>query len=296
MTNRYGQMGMAKWVWPNGYGQMGMVGPRQLGRRVWREAKVGNFNLEGRTALVTGASRGIGAATARALDEAGARVALVARGQAELEEVARQLRFDPVVLPADLLEPDAPADVARRALEDLGRVDVLVNNAAVAARLPTIDTDLATIDKILAVNVRAPLLLIAALLPSMSVHRRGSIINLSSVSAVIGTPRRAAYAASKGAIDAATRSLAVELGPLGIRVNSVAPGVVDTALWASNKKISGVREAIDALTPLRRWAEPEDVADVIVFLASDASRFVTGETISADGGMAHALDLYAGPV
>ena len=257
---------------------------------------MGNFNLEGRTALVTGASRGIGAATARALDAAGARVALVARGPAELEQVALQLGHDPVVLPADLLEPSAPADVARRALEVLGRVDVLVNNAAVAARLPTVDTDLATIDKILAVNVRAPLLLIAALLSSMSLHRRGSIINLSSVSAVIGTPRRAAYAASKGAIDAATRSLAVELGPLGIRVNSVAPGVVDTALWASNKKISGVREAIDALTPLRRWAEPEDVADVIVFLASDASRFVTGETISADGGMAHALDLYAGPV
>ena len=144
--------------------------------------------------------------------------------------------------------------------------------------------------------MRAPLLLVAALLPSMIEHQRGSIINLSSVSAVIGTPRRAAYAASKGAIDAATRSLAVELGPFGIRVNSVAPGVVDTALWASNKEIAGVPESIDALTPLRRWANPGDVADVIVFLASDASRFVTGETVSADGGMAHALDLYAGPV
>jgi NAD(P)-dependent dehydrogenase (short-subunit alcohol dehydrogenase family) len=263
---------------------------------VRKDANVGNFNLEGRTALVTGASRGIGAATARALDEAGARVALVARGPTELEEVALQMRHDPVVLLADLVEPGAPANVARRALEALGQVDVLVNNAAFAARLPTVDTDSATIDKILAVNVRAPLLLIAALLPSMSEHRRGSIINLSSVSAVIGTPKRAAYAASKGAIDAATRSLAVELGPLGIRVNSVAPGVVDTALWASNKKVPGVPEAIVAQTPLRRWAEPEDVADVIVFLASDASRFVTGETISADGGMAHALDLYAGPV
>ena len=255
-----------------------------------------HFDLGGRSALVTGASRGIGAATARALDAAGARVALVARAPVELETVAVELRHDPVVLPADLEEPAAAASVARRALDALGHVDVLVNNAATAARLPTVDTDIATIDKILAVNVRAPLLLIAALLPSMTERGRGSIINLSSVSGVIGTPRRAAYAASKGAIDAATRSLAVELGPLGIRVNSVAPGVVDTALWASNKKIGGVPEAINALTPLRRWADPEDVADVIVFLASDASRFVTGETISADGGMAHALDLYAGPV
>ncbi|HTT91721.1 MAG TPA: SDR family oxidoreductase [Acidimicrobiales bacterium] len=101
--------------------------------------------------------------------------------------------------------------------------------------------------------MRAPLLLLAALVPSMVEHGRGSIIN------------------------------------------SVAPGVVDTALWAANKKVPGVPQAIDALTPLRRWARPEDVADVIVFLASDAARFVTGETVCADGGMAHALDLYRPP-
>jgi NAD(P)-dependent dehydrogenase (short-subunit alcohol dehydrogenase family) len=139
-------------------------------------------------------------------------------------------------------------------------------------------------------------LLIAALLPGMVERGSGSIINLSSVSGVVGTPRRAAYAASKGAIDAATRSLAMELGPHGIRVNSVAPGVVDTALWAKNKAIPGVVETIDRQTPLRRWANPDDIADVILFLASDAARFVTGETISADGGMARTLDLYGGPV
>jgi NAD(P)-dependent dehydrogenase (short-subunit alcohol dehydrogenase family) len=254
------------------------------------------FDLEGRTALVTGASRGIGAATARALDGAGARVALVARSKQDLETVAQELHHEPVIIEADLHQPEAPAEIARRALDALGRVEVLVNNAAFAARLPTVDTDPATIDRLLAVNVRAPLLLIAALLPCMVENRSGSIINLSSVSAVIGTPRRAAYAASKGAMDAATRSLAAELGPSGVRVNSVAPGVVDTALWAANKKVPGVPQAIDALTPLRRWAAPEDVADVIVFLASDAARFVTGETICADGGMAHALDLYGGPV
>ena len=88
----------------------------------------------------------------------------------------------------------------------------------------------------------------------------------------------------------------MELGRHGIRVNSVAPGVVDTALWAKNKEIPGVVESVEQQTPLRRWATPEDVADVIVFLASDAARFVTGETISPDGGMAHTLDLYGGPV
>ncbi len=252
--------------------------------------------LQGRTCLVTGASRGIGAATARALNHAGARVALVARDRRALDAIASELDHDPIVLAADLGAPETPATVASQALDALGSVDVLVNSAATAARLATVDTDATLIDALLAVNVRAPLLLIAALVPSMLDRSAGSIVNLSSVSGLVGTPRRAAYAASKGAIDAMTRSLAIELGPSGIRVNSVAPGVVDTALWAKNKVIPGVVETIEGQTPLRRWASPEDIADVIVFLASDAARFVTGETIAADGGMGRTLDLYGGSV
>jgi NAD(P)-dependent dehydrogenase (short-subunit alcohol dehydrogenase family) len=253
-------------------------------------------SLEGRTAVVTGASRGIGAAIARALDGAGARVALVARGRDELEAVARELGNRPVVLPADLADPSVPPRLVADALEQLGEVDVLVNNAAAAHRGPTVELDAALVDRLHAVNVRAPLLLIAALVPSMIERRSGAIISLSSASAVVGTPRRAAYAATKGAIDAMTRSLAIELGPHGIRVNSVAPGVVDTALWARNKAIPGVIEQIEALTALRRWATPEDVADVVTFLASDAARFVTGETICVDGGIARTRDLYGGAV
>ncbi len=252
--------------------------------------------LDGRTALVTGASRGIGAATARALDRAGARVALCGRDQEALDKVAAGLDRDPVVLLADLADATAPVALATAALAALGTVDILVNNAATAARLPTLELDAELIDTMYAVNVRAPLLLIAALLPSMLERHRGAIVNLSSVSGVVGTPRRAAYAATKGAIDAATRSLAMELGPHGIRVNSVAPGVVDTALWEKNKAIPGVVERIESQTPLRRWSQPEDIADVIVFLASDAARFITGETISADGGMARTLDLFGGAV
>jgi NAD(P)-dependent dehydrogenase (short-subunit alcohol dehydrogenase family) len=254
------------------------------------------FSLEGRTAVVTGASRGIGAATARALDRAGARVALVARDAGALAALAGELAHDPIVLPCDLAQLEAPTVLGSAVLDAFGSIDVVVNNAAIAARLPTADLDAALIDGMYAVNVRAPLLLIAALIPAMIERGSGSIINLSSVSGVVGTPRRAAYAATKGAIDAATRSLAMELGPHGIRVNSVAPGVVDTDLWVRNKAIPGVIEAIDAQTPLRRWSQPDDIADVIVFLASDAARFVTGETISADGGMARTLDLYGGAV
>ena len=255
-----------------------------------------SFSLEGRTALVTGASRGIGAATAEALDRAGARVALVGRVEATLAEVAAGLRNDPVVVPGDLKSADTPGQVAERARAELGSVDILVNNAAAAARVHTTETEAELIDDLLAVNVRAPLLLIAALIPSMMERGHGSIINLSSVSGIVGTPKRAAYAASKGAIDAATRSLAIELGPHGIRVNAVAPGVVDTALWEQNKAIPGVVETVESQTPLGRWATGDDIADVIVFLASDAARFVTGETIAADGGMARTLDLYSGPV
>ena len=244
---------------------------------------------------MTGASRGIGAAVARALDGAGARVALAARDLPALEAEAAGLTTAPVVLQVDLASAEAPADLAARAVAALGPVDILVNNAAVAVRLPTVDVDAELIDRLYAVNVRAPLLLTAALIPTLA-ERQGSIVNLSSVSGVVGTPNRAAYAATKGAVDAMTRSLAIELGPLGIRVNSVAPGVVDTDLWARNKAVPGVVERIEEQTPLRRWAQPDDIADVVAFLASDAARFVTGETLCADGGMARTLDLYGGAV
>ena len=249
------------------------------------------FRLDGRTALVTGASRGIGAAIARALDAAGARVAVAARSRDGLEAVAGGLANDPVVLETDLARADGPGRLAVAAVAAMGRVDVLVNNAAIAHRAPTAGLTAEVVDALYTVNVRAPLLLIAALLPDVR-----AIVNLSSLSGVVGTPNRAAYAATKGAIDAATRSLAMELGPAGIRVNSVAPGTVVTDLWAANRAVPGVIEAVEAQTALRRWATPADIAGVVVFLASDAARFVTGETVCADGGMARTLDLYGGPV
>lgn len=253
------------------------------------------YSLEGRRALVTGASRGIGPAIARALNRAGARVAITARDHEGLRATAADLQ-EPVVLVGDLADPATPPRLAAEAEAALGGVDVLVNNAAAAVRAPVDQLDAALVDRLMAVNLRAPLLLAAALVPGMRSRGTGSIVNLSSVSAVVGTPRRAVYAATKGALDAATRSLAAELGPDGIRVNSVAPGVVDTDLWAANKRVRGVIAQVESQTPLRRWSQPEDVADVVVFLASDAARFVTGAVLSADGGMAATRDLYGGPV
>jgi NAD(P)-dependent dehydrogenase (short-subunit alcohol dehydrogenase family) len=252
-------------------------------------------SLEGRTALVTGASRRIGAAIAAALDRAGARVALVARNRPALEAVAGEMKNDPRARggPGRSRGAGPACERGRRAARG---IDVLVNNAAVGARVPTVELDAEVVDRLYAVNVRAPLLLIAALVPSMIERRAGAIISVSSVSAVTGAPRRAAYAATKGAIDAATRSLAMELGRHGIRVNSVAPGAVDTEMWARNRAIPGVIKQTEALTPLGRSATPDDIADVVAFLASDAARFITGETVCVDGGMARTKDLYGGPV
>lgn len=254
------------------------------------------WSLSGRTALVTGASRGIGRATARALDRAGARVALVARSADALAEVAAGLTNDPLVITADLGSEHGPAAVADTARSAFGTVDVLVNNAAAAVRQPFADLDSSTVDGLLRVNVRGLLLLTARIVPTMIEAGGGSVVNLTSVSGLRGTPQRAAYAASKSAVDGMTRALAQELGPVGVRVNAVAPGVVDTDLWARNKQIPGVVEQINRHIPLGRWGTPEEVADVIVFLASDAARYVTAQTIGVDGGMGNTLDLYGGPV
>jgi NAD(P)-dependent dehydrogenase (short-subunit alcohol dehydrogenase family) len=249
--------------------------------------------LDGRTAVVSGAGRGIGAAIAQALDAAGARVALIARTESQLKEAAATLDNDPVVIVADLGTHEGPPAAAADALDALGgRVDVLVNNAAVALRKPSDELTADEIDWMLHTNVRSALLLTTAILPSMIAARSGSIVSISSVSALRGTPRRAAYAASKAAVDGMTRAWAMEYGPVGIRANAVAPGVVHTEMWRENLAKPGVAESVTGVIPTRRLTEPAEVANVVLFLASDASSAITGETLSADGGMHATVNLY----
>jgi NAD(P)-dependent dehydrogenase (short-subunit alcohol dehydrogenase family) len=242
---------------------------------------------------VSGAGRGIGAAIARALDAAGARVALVSRTAGELEAVARGLAHDPVVVPADLGTPDGPGVAARTALAAFGgRVDVLVNNAGTLLRKDSDTVTVEELDRLWFVNVRSALLLTAAVLPAMVARRAGSIVSLSSISGLRGAPRRSIYAATKAALDGMTRAIAMEYGPRGIRANSVAPGVVETAMWKENLAKPGVAEAVLDLIPTRRLSTPEEVADVVVFLASDAARAITGEVIAADGGIRATVNLW----
>ncbi len=249
--------------------------------------------LAGRTAIVTGASRGIGAAIAAALDAAGARVVLVARNADQLAAVAAGLANDPVVVTADLGTSDGPGAAAAASIEALGgRVDVLVNNAGLALRKDSHELTAAEVDEVWNVNVRSALLLTTAVLPVMIAARSGSIISLSSISGLRGAPRRAVYAASKAALDGMTRALAMEYGPQGIRANAVAPGVVETDMWRANLAKPGVADAVLSVIPTRRVSTPEEVADTVVFLASDASRAITGETISADGGIHATVNLW----
>lgn len=241
-------------------------------------------DLAGRTAVVTGASRGIGAACARALDDAGARVALVARNKDDLEAVAASLGNDPVVLPSDLAEEGAADALAATLVEQLGRIDILVNNAGQSLMRPAAMADHASADALFAINQTSVLVLASKIGAHMAANGGGSIVNMSSAAAKVGVPMQAAYAATKGALDAMTRALAAELGPGGVRVNAVNPGIIETDMWDAGLKLPGVREYLERLTPLRRLGTAEDIADVVVFLASDASRYISAQTIVVDGG------------
>ncbi len=246
-----------------------------------------------RTAIVTGAGRGIGAAIARALDSADHRVALVARSRDELDAVASTLTNDPVVVVADLGDADAPTAAVAEAIDAfVGRLDVLVNNAGMALRTPSDQITAAEIDELFAVNVRSALLTSAAAIPTMVAAGSGSIVNISSISGLRGAPRRSVYAATKAALDGMTRALAMEFGPAGLRVNAVAPGVVETEMWRENLAKPGVADEVMAVIPTRRLSTPEEVAAVVAFLASDSASAITGETISADGGIHATVNLW----
>jgi NAD(P)-dependent dehydrogenase (short-subunit alcohol dehydrogenase family) len=245
------------------------------------------IDLSGRTAVVTGASRGIGEACARALDRVGARVVVSGRTGDDLERVAAELGNDPVVLVADLSARGAGTDLARRVLEATGGVDVLVNNAGIPMRRTPEALTEDDVDAVFAINVRSLVMLTVGLGPSMIERGGGSVVNISSVAGLTGPLGRVAYAGTKGAVDAMTRALAADWGPSGIRVNSVAPGIIETAIWEESRAtIPGLIEDLAGQVALKRWGTSEDVADVVVFLASDAARYVTGETIAVDGGLA----------
>jgi NAD(P)-dependent dehydrogenase (short-subunit alcohol dehydrogenase family) len=244
------------------------------------------MTLSGKTALVTGASRGIGRATALALAKAGAQVVVAyGSGAKEADAVVGEIRAaggraDSV--PADLATPDGPAKLAAQVRRIVGdRLHVLVANAGVAKYATLEQTTVEDFDKLFAVNVRAPFFLVKELLPILS--KDSSVVFVSSLAAhaVVGT--LPAYAATKGAIDTLVKHLAASLGARGIRVNAVAPGVVETDMSNFTKTQEG-RDSTLSMQALKRVAQPDDIAGAIAFLASEDARWVTGDTLRVDGG------------
>jgi NAD(P)-dependent dehydrogenase (short-subunit alcohol dehydrogenase family) len=248
---------------------------------------VKRFSVEGRRALVTGASRGLGAEIAAVLADAGANVALVGRDAIGLEATLKIVEAKgrrAVAIEADLATVDGPRSAAAKALEFFGTIDILVNNAGVFHRQVLLETTVANWDETLAVNLRAPFLLAQALAPGMIAQRRGKIINISTVASVVGCEGHAAYGASKGAMNQLTQVMAAEWGPLGIQTNAVAPAIVMTdmakAAWSDEAKAAPVKARI----PVRRFGEPVEIADMVLYLASEASDFVCGQVLLIDGG------------
>jgi 3-oxoacyl-[acyl-carrier protein] reductase len=242
--------------------------------------------LTGKTALITGASRGIGRAGALALARAGARVLVhYNHGEAEAAEVVAAIRAaggSAEKVQADMGAADGPHTLAARVRRIVGeRLDIVVANAGIAKELSIQDTTVADFDELFAVNVRAPYFLVQQLLPMLK--EGSSVVLLSSLAAHASVGQLSAYAATKGAIDTLVLHFAAALGERGIRVNAVAPGVVATEMSGFTRTEAG-RDYTLSLQAMKRVAKADEIADAITFLASDDARWITGDTLRVDGG------------
>jgi 3-oxoacyl-[acyl-carrier protein] reductase len=244
------------------------------------------ITLSGKTALVTGASRGIGRASAMALAQGGAQVLVhYGRGAKEAEAVVGEIhkaggRGDAIAV--DLSQPDGPHRLANQVRTIVGdRLDILVANAGISKAATIEDTTVEDFDKLFAVNVRAPFFLVQQLLPIL--HEGSSIVLLSSLGARAAVGTLSAYSATKGAVDTLVKHFAFVLGARGVRVNAVAPGVVETDM-SSFTKTEADRDFALGMQALKRLARPDDIGGVVAFLASEEARWITGDTVHVDGG------------
>jgi 3-oxoacyl-[acyl-carrier protein] reductase len=243
-------------------------------------------NLSGKTALVTGASRGIGRATALALAKTGAQILVhYSKAEKEADAVVAEIRRTggrAEKVNADLALKDGPHQLAEQVRSIVGRrLDILVANAGISVASPIEETKVDDFDKLFAVNVRGPYFLVQQLLPILC--KDSSITFVSSLAAHASVNNISAYSATKGAIDTLVKHFAAALGARGIRVNAVAPGVVDTDISNFTKTETG-REITLGMQALKRIAKPDDIGSVIAFLSSDAAKWITGDTVHVAGG------------
>jgi 2-deoxy-D-gluconate 3-dehydrogenase len=247
------------------------------------------FSLTGKKGIVTGAGSGIGKAMARSLVEAGAEVVIAGRNLERLQAVAKEIasggKDQVTAIRADMSDPDSIQALTDEAQARLGRLDFLFNNAGNIFRAPTEDFPKEEWDKVIAVNLTGPFLLAQKVAKHMIEKGiKGSIVNTSSLLSVFGGKTVPAYAASKGGLTQVTKTMCNDWGKYGIRANAIAPGWVKTDLTQQLREDEGRFHEISIRIPLERWADPEDLAGAVVFLASDASSYITGQVIFVDGG------------
>ncbi len=242
------------------------------------------FNLSGKKALITGASGGIGEAVARALHAAGATVALHGTREEKLQALSSDLGDRTLVMPADLSDLDAVDALGKRAEEEMEGVDILINNAGITkdgllARMSNEDWD-----DVIRVNLTAMFRLTRALTHPMMRRKSGRIINITSIVGVTGNPGQTNYCASKAGMIGFSKSLAQEIASRNVTVNCIAPGFIASAM--TEKLNDKQKEAIMGAIPMKRMGAGEDIAAAVIFLAADAGKYVTGQTIHVNGGMA----------
>jgi 3-oxoacyl-[acyl-carrier protein] reductase len=251
-----------------------------------------NAALAGRVAIVTGAGQGLGRAFAKALAKAGAVAVIAERNHERGEAVAAEIAAEggkAIAIATDVAKPEAVDAMARTVVDAYGHIDILINNAAIFSTLemrPFDEIPLPEWEQVLRVNVTGPFLCSRAVVPAMRRARWGRIINIASGAVTLGRPNYLHYIASKGALDAMSRSMARELGRDGITVNAILPGATFTEI--ERKTVSPEqKERIIAMQCIPRAEGPEDLIGTVLFLASDASRFLTGQAITVDGGATH---------
>ena len=245
--------------------------------------------LEGKVAIVTGGSAGIGEAVAKRFADEGAAVVITGRRQSELDRVMSGIRHNKgkgLAVAGSVTDETHVQEVTQRALDSLGRIDILVNNAGVGDFGKRIhETDDATWQTMLDVNLTGVFRMTRAVVSQMLKQGKGTIVNISSVASLVGIPGAPAYAASKGGLDAFTRAMAIDYARDGIRCNVVNPGLIDTPMAAPLMSNPDLLQPILSHYAMRRPGTPEEVANMVLFLASDEAGWVTGSTFTIDGGM-----------
>src|SRR3954464_2201424 len=246
------------------------------------------FDLRGKVAVVTGGNGGIGLGLAHGLADAGADIAVVARNETKSEAAVADLKargVKAIAVTTDVTDKGAIAAMVERVVGDLGRIDILINNAGMSIRKPPHELELDEWNTVINTNLTSAFLCSKLAYPALKASGNGKVINIGSMMSIFGASFATAYAASKGGIVQLTRALATAWAKDNVQVNAVLPGWIDTALTRrARDEVQGLHERVLARTPAGRWGAPEDMAGIAVFLCSSASDFITGTAIPVDGG------------